>query len=167
MEVILARHVFYSFHYKPDNWRVQTIRNIGAISGNTPCSANDWEKLKKSGDQAVKNWIDQQFKGRSTAIILVGTSTANRKWVKHEIKRAWELKKAVMGIHIHNLLDSNGDKAVKGENPFKQFTIGGKNMGSIVKCYNPPFTASTSVYKHISDNVEDWIEEAHRIRSSY
>jgi hypothetical protein len=163
----MPRSVFYSFHYKPDNWRVQKIRNIGAISGNKPCSANDWESLKKSGEQAVKNWIDQQFKGRSTAIILVGENTASRKWVKYEIKRAWELKKAVLGIHIHNLLDVNNEKADKGINPFSQFTIGDKKMSSIVKCYNPPFTASSSVYNHIAENIENWIEEAHKIRAAY
>lgn len=162
----MARKVFYSFHYKPDSWRVQTIRNIGAISGNTPCSANDWESIKKNGDTAVKNWIEEQFKGRSTIIVLVGESTANRKWVKYEIKRAWELKKGIVGIHIHNLKDHAGNKANKGDNPFKQFTIGDKNMGSIVKCYNPPYTDSKNVYDHIANNVDAWIEEAITIRKN-
>ncbi len=163
----MVRKVFYSFQYKPDNWRVQTIRNIGAFSGNTPCSANDWETLKKNGDQAVKNWIEKQFSGRSTAIVLVGESTANRKWVKYEIKRAWVLKKAVMGIHIHNIKDKGGNKSVKGNNPFSQFNLDGVKMSSIVKCYNPPYTASSSVYNHIADHIDDWIEEAHTIRKNY
>lgn len=59
----MARKVFYSFHYQPDNWRVQTIRNIGAIEGNKPCSANDWESIKAKGDDAVKKWIDSQMVG--------------------------------------------------------------------------------------------------------
>ena len=29
----IKRRVFYSFHYKPDNWRVATVRNIGSIEG--------------------------------------------------------------------------------------------------------------------------------------
>lgn len=32
----MARRVFYSFHYVPDNWRVSQVRNIGAIEDNKP-----------------------------------------------------------------------------------------------------------------------------------
>ena len=41
------RRVFYSFHYGNDCWRTQQIRNIGALDGNKPVSANDWETLKR------------------------------------------------------------------------------------------------------------------------
>ena len=30
----MARRVFYSFHYQPDNWRAAMVRNIGSIEGN-------------------------------------------------------------------------------------------------------------------------------------
>lgn len=32
----MARKVFFSFHYQPDNWRVSQVRNIGVIEGNQP-----------------------------------------------------------------------------------------------------------------------------------
>ena len=37
------RQVFYSFHYANDAMRVQQIRNIGMIEGNTPVSPNEWD----------------------------------------------------------------------------------------------------------------------------
>lgn len=37
------RQVFYSFHYANDVFRVQLIRNIGAIEDNKPVSENSWE----------------------------------------------------------------------------------------------------------------------------
>ncbi len=49
------RQVFYSFHYDNDVFRVQQIRNIGALEDNKPVSANDWEKVKKGGDKAIEN----------------------------------------------------------------------------------------------------------------
>ncbi|WP_252718472.1 TIR domain-containing protein, partial [Acinetobacter lwoffii] len=98
----MKRQVFYSFHYDNDVMRVQQIRNIGALEGNTPVSANDWETLKRNGDTAIKNWIDNQLKYKNCLIVLIGSQTANRPWVKYEIQRAWELGKAVLGIHIHN-----------------------------------------------------------------
>ena len=39
--------VFYSFHYDNDVFRVQQIRNMGAVDGNEPVSANDWEQVKR------------------------------------------------------------------------------------------------------------------------
>ena len=68
----MARKCFYSFHYKPDNWRVSTIRNIGSIEGNKAASDNDWETITKGGDAKIKEWIEEQMKGRTCAIILAG-----------------------------------------------------------------------------------------------
>ena len=36
------RQVFFSFHFKNDVMRVQQIRNIGVIEGNTPVSPSNW-----------------------------------------------------------------------------------------------------------------------------
>ncbi len=68
----VKRQVFYSFHYKNDVMRVQLVRNMGVIEGNTPVSANDWEEIKKKGDDAVKKWIDDNMNYRSCVIVLVG-----------------------------------------------------------------------------------------------
>ena len=73
------RQVFYSFHYKPDNWRVSQVRNIGTIEGNKPAPDNDWETIVNTGEAEIKKWIAGQMKGRSCTIILVGNQTANRK----------------------------------------------------------------------------------------
>ena len=50
----MARRVFYSFHYQPDNWRAATVRNIGSIEGNRPATDNDWEAVKKGGDATIE-----------------------------------------------------------------------------------------------------------------
>ena len=50
----MTRRVFYSFYYKPDNWRAAKVRNIGSIEGNRPATDNDWETVKKGGDAAIK-----------------------------------------------------------------------------------------------------------------
>lgn len=157
------RQVFYSFHFDNDVMRVQEIRNIGVIEGNTPASANDWEKLKQKGDSAVEKWIDDNMKYRSCVIVLVGTETANRKWVKYEIKKAWNDKKALLGIYIHNIKCPRNGTCNQGVNPFVQFNINGKSLSSIVKCYNPN---SYNAYNDIAYKIDSWIEEAIRIRNS-
>lgn len=85
----LARRCFYSFHYMPDNWRVAIVRSIGIIEGNKPATDNDWESVEKAGDTAIKSWIAAQMKGRSCTVVMVGTNTADRKWINHEIIRSW------------------------------------------------------------------------------
>ena len=158
------RQIFYSFHYDNDVFRVQQIRNIGALEDNKPVSANDWETVKKGGDASIKKWIDENLKYKSCVVVLVGEETANRKWVKYEIRKAWELGKGLVGIHIHNLKDPKTGKSSKGANPFDQFTFNdGKKLSSVVKCYNTSFS---DAYNDIKDNLEDWIEEAIEIRNN-
>ncbi len=66
----MARRSFYSFHYKPDNWRAAQVRKMGVIEGNRPVSDNDWEQIKKGESKAIQNWIDGQLKGKSCTIVL-------------------------------------------------------------------------------------------------
>lgn len=162
----MTRKVFYSFHYVPDNWRVSQVRNIGAIEDNKPAKDNDWETVTKGGDKAIEKWIADQMNGRSCAVILIGTGTANRKWINHEIIKAWNDSKGVVGVHIHNLKNSEGKTSAKGANPFDYITHGssGKKLSTIVKTYDPPGVTSTDVYNHIKTNLEKWIEEAVTIR---
>lgn len=165
----MARKVFYSFHYLPDGWRASQVRNIGTVEGNKPASDNDWETVKKGGDSAIQKWIDDQLDGRSCTVVLIGSDTAGRKWINYEIEKSWNNKKGLLGIYIHNLKDSAGEKSTKGSNPFEGYTVGEDKslLSSIVKTYNPPFTDSKDVYNHISDNLSDWIETAINIRQKY
>lgn len=161
----MARQVFFSFYYKPDNWRVSQVRNIGVIEGNRAVSDNEWEEVVGGGDSAIEEWINDNMKYRSCVIVLVGENTAGRKWINYEIKKAWKDGKGIVGIHIHKLKNSNGDQAEKGNDPFDYVTVDGLKLSNVVKCYNPPFSTSKFVYEHIEENIEDWIEEAIEIRN--
>lgn len=163
----MTRRVFYSFHYEPDNWRVSQVRNIGAIEGNKPASDNDWETVKKGGDKAIEKWIADQMNGRSCVVVLIGSETAGRKWINHEIVKGWDANKGLLGIRIHNLKNKDGKTCAKGGNPFDHITHGPtrKKLSSIVEVYDPPGVTSTDVYDHIKNNIERWIERAIFIRS--
>ena len=165
----MARRVFFSFHYEADNWRTSQVRNIGMVDGNRPVTDNKWEEIKRGGAKAIQDWIDGQLTGKSCTIVLIGAKTAGRKWIEYEIEKSWNDGKGVLGIYIHNLLDSDGEKSTKGRNPFTDFTIkrDSKKLSSIVKAYDPPYSKSTSVYNHISTNIADWVEEAISIRDNY
>lgn len=163
----MARRIFYSFQYKPDNWRVSKIRNIGAIEGNKPATDNDWETVTGGGDPAIEKWIKEQMSGRSCAVVLIGQSTAGRKWINYEIVESWKKGMGVLGVHIHNITNSRDEQASKGKNPFSGFKIGETALDSIVKTYDPPFSTSKYVYNHIAENIADWIDDAIAIRKKY
>ncbi len=163
----MARRVFFSFHYKADNWRASQIRNMGVIEGNRPVSDNDWEQVTRGGDEAIQKWISEQMEGKSCIVVLIGVNTAGRKWIKYEIKKAWDDGKGVLGIYIHNLKDEEGNQSSKGRNPFDDFTINGEKLSKIVEAYDPPYSMSTYVYDHIKNNIVDWVEEAIEIRNKY
>ena len=161
---MVKRRTFFSFHYKPDNWRAGQVRNMGVVEGNPAVSDNDWEAIIRGGDAAIRNWINGQMAVRSCVVVLIGSHTAGRKWIKYEIEKAWKDGKGLLGVYIHNLKDRNGDQSTKGANPFYSIIVNGKRLSSIVKVYDPPYKLSTYVYSYIDKNVADWVEEAIKIR---
>lgn len=163
----MTRKVFYSFHYEPDSQRVSQVRNMGKVEGNSLASDNEWESITDAGDSEIEKWIADQMYGRSCVVVLVGSQTAGRKWVKYEIQKAWDDGRGLVGIHIHGLKNLAGETSHKGLNPFGSFSVDGANLSSIVKCHNPGFSTSTDNYDHIKNNIQDWIEEAIEIRKGY
>ena len=156
------KQCFLSFYYKPDSWRVQQVKNIGSIDEQPLLVANKWEEIKKQGDTALEKWIDNNMKGKDCLIVLGGAKTAGRRWVKYEIKKAWEEGLGVMAVYVHNLKDVSGEQSEKGSDPFVGLKVDGESVVGTV--YDPPYKTSTYVYEHIADNIEDWVEAAIKAR---
>jgi len=148
------RQIFYSFHYDNDVLRVAQIRSIGALEDNKPVSDNEWETVKSGGDRAIENWIDNNMRYRSCVVVLVGSDTANRRWVRYEIEKAWNEDKGLFGIFIQNINCPRNGKCDQGLNPFEQVAA---TRGKRIKCYNPD---SWDAYNDIRNNIEKWVEEA-------
>jgi hypothetical protein len=157
----MARRVFYSFHFDGDFWRTNQIRNIGVVEGNKPVSANEWEEVKKKGNDAIKKWINDHLYGCGCTIVLIGRQTASREWVRYEIEKSWVDGKGVLGIYIHNLKDNDGNQSSKGRNPFAEIALdNGRNLSDYVFDYDPPYSDSKKVYEYISEKLEGWVEKA-------
>lgn len=116
----MARRVFFSFHFANDFWRTQQVRNINSLEGQALCSPNDWEEIRRKGDASIEKWIDNQMQGKTCVVVLVGAETANRPWVIHEISKGWSDKRAVLGIRIDKLLDTNSRPSLCWAEPIFQ-----------------------------------------------
>jgi hypothetical protein len=164
----MQRKCFYSFHYVNDVTRVAKLRNIGMIEGNQPAKDNDWESVTKGGNAAIEKWIAEQMKGKSCTIVMVGSETADRKWINHEIVKSWEKGMGIVGIYIHGISDIKGDTSTKGANPFEYVSFADKTkLSSVVKCYTPVGANSKERYAWISTNLAAAVEEAIAIRNKY
>jgi len=153
----MTRKVFYSFHFDNDNWRAGQVRNIGTVEGDKPVNGNKWEEVKYKSDATIKTWIDDNLRDKSCLIVLIGEKTSERKWVDYEIKRAWELGKAVCGIYIDRLKDVYGNQSAKGKNPLNNF----------VPVFETDYLSSEYAYDDIKNNISSLVEKAIRVRSQY
>lgn len=158
----MAKSVFYSFHYAQDSWRVQQVINMGALEGQPLLKAQEWETVKRNGDAAVQQWIHQQMAYKKAVVVLIGSKTASRRWVKHEIVEAWNRKIPLVGVRIHGLADSFGKIGVRGPDPFASIALpSGKSVGDYVPVFDPAGWNSKEVHANIAANIANWVDRAY------
>lgn len=117
----MARRVFFSFHYDHDIWRANQIRNANVVAGPDVAGFYDhseYQEAKKEGDDGIKRMINRHLRNTTVTVVLIGTHTVDRRWVKYEISQSIERKNGFLGVFIHHLKDENGDTSPHGSKPF-------------------------------------------------
>ena len=160
----MARKIFFSFHYERDVWRAGQVRNCNVISSVDQygfIDAADWESIKKKGDGAIQEWIDDQLKNTSVTVLLIGAETADREWVQHEILKSWNRGNGIVGIRIHNIKDQDQKADTAGRNPLDDFKLpDGTILSSVCKTYD-------WVIDNGRNNLGKWADEAADIRAEH
>jgi hypothetical protein len=155
----VARRVFFSFHYERDVRRIQQVRNSWVVreKGTTQpfYDGADFEEAKRRAG-GIENWIEEQLKGCSVTAVLFGAETYNREWVKHEIKRSFQLKMGILAIDIHNVRDPLRGADVQGRNPLEHWRDGDRQFTSIYRTYD-------WVRDDGYNNIGGWIEQAAKV----
>ena len=156
----MSRHVFFSLHYDADRARAELIRKLPGLTPNLEAKPSEWATIKRTGEFAFKRWLEQQLRGRSCSVVLIGTDTAQRPAIQYEIKRSWELRLGLVGVHVHALRDAQGAQGVKGRSPFDApaCTLGAQ--AALIRVYDQPETDSKLAYRFIADNLAQWVEQA-------
>lgn len=148
--------IFYSFHYGNDSWRVQQIRNIGVLDDADVVAAQEWESVRCQTDVAIEKWIDSAMSYKRAVVVLIGSETASRRWVQYEIRRAWELKRPLLGIRIHDLKDQYGNTDLLGENPFYNLDF------QRIPVFDPSGLESTAKFADIRRNLSTWVKQGYK-----
>lgn len=157
----MARNVFFSFHYKNDVWRANVVRNSWVTKPDRNASGfvdkADFEEIKKGGDKAIKKWIDEQLIGTSVTVVLIGSETSSRDYVKYELQESYKRGNGMLGVYIHKIEDQNGKTSTKGDNMFGE--IGKDKDGKPVY-----FSVNYTTYDWKDDdgynNLGKWVEKA-------
>lgn len=157
----MARTAFFSFHYENDVWRANQVRNSWVTKPDTDAAgfidAAAFEEVKKGGDTAIKKWINNQLTGTSVTVVLIGSDTSNREYIKYELQKSYAKGNGLLGIYIHQLKDSKGNTSTKGSNQFGE--IGKDSSGKSVY-----FSVGYHFYDWVDDdgynNLGAWIEAA-------
>lgn len=160
----MARKIFFSFHYERDAWRASQVRNSNVVSSDDRygfIDASDWESIKKKGDPAIENWINDQLKNTSVTVVLIGAETASRDWVQYEILKSWNRGNGIVGVRIHNIKDQDQKTDVAGHNPLDDFKLSdGTVLSSVCKTYD-------WVIDDGRKKLGAWADEAANIRAKY
>jgi hypothetical protein len=156
----MARRVFFSFHHSGDAWRAGQVRNSWVTQDRQDAGFWDaaaWEEVKKKDVATVQKWIDEQMKGTSVTVVLIGTETAGRPHVGYEIKQSHIKGNGMLGIYIHNIRDAKQQTSTKGTNSFTKFSV--ERNGKTV-----PLSDFYPTYDWVNEdgrkNIGDWIEAA-------
>src|SRR3546814_7815190 len=94
-DLVVARRVFFSFHYDRDVRRVVQVRNSWVVRpGGEAQPFYDKAEFEEAKRRAggIEKWIEEQLKGTSVTVVLFGAETYDREWVRHEIKRSYDRK---------------------------------------------------------------------------
>jgi MTH538 TIR-like domain (DUF1863) len=108
----MARRVFFSFHYDRDVWRANQVRNCNVVAGANIAGFFDhseYVEAKKKGGDGIARMIDRNLRRTSVTVVLIGKETAQRPWVRYEIKQSIERDNGLLGIRIHHLKNQHGE----------------------------------------------------------
>lgn len=98
--------------------------------------------------------------------MLIGSKTADRKWVEYEIGSALKKDKGILGIYIHKLKDEKQNQDKKGANPFSGIKYNGLYIDEHIEIFDSKYDKSCDVYNDIKNNISSLIEEAVNNRPS-
>jgi len=122
----MARRAFFSFHYDRDIWRANQVRKSNVVAGTDTAGFFDhseYLEAKKTGDEGIRRMILRHLNNTTVTVVLIGTNTAYRPWVKYEIEQSIARKNGLLGIHIHHLKDQDQQTTPRGPKPTVPFSV--------------------------------------------
>lgn len=123
----MARNVFFSFHYDNDVSRAWVVRNSWVTKPDRASTGvidkAEFEKIKQNGDAAVKKWIDSQLVNTTVTVVLIGSETLERPFVKYEIDQSNSRANGIIGVFVNRIGDLSGNTSSRGNTSNFNFPV--------------------------------------------
>jgi hypothetical protein len=158
----MARRVYFSFHYELDIWRANVVRNHWVTQGYGETGVLDaslWEDAKTKGDAAIKRIINEGLENTTVTVVLIGSETSERRWVKYEILRSLRRHNAIVAVRVNRIKNQDGRMCRKGRNPLNDIIVtqAGRQVRLSTLCPVYDWTADDGF-----NNLGKWVEKAAR-----
>jgi hypothetical protein len=119
---MMAKRVYFAFHYQDViDFRANVVRKHNFLGGVEAAGYYDhsiWEEAKRTSPLALKRLINSELQNTSVTVVLIGTHTWARRWVRYEIMKSIERGNRVLGVHINAIKGKDQLIKASGPNPF-------------------------------------------------
>src|SRR5262249_12562836 len=100
-----------------DVFRANQVRNANVVHG--PDTAgffdhSEYQDAKKCGDDAIRRMILRHLNNTSVTVVLIGTFTWLRPWVRFEMAESVKRKNGLLACRIHHLKNGLGQVSTPG-----------------------------------------------------
>lgn len=159
----MARRAFFSFHYELDVQRASVVRNSRLTHGEqlSFVDASMWESAKCQGDDALKRLINGALENTSVTVVLIGSHTNQRPWVKYELERSIARGNGIVAVRVNKIKNFQGQITQRGVNPLDSATV------TFTSGSKKPASSYYKTYDYVDDDgynkLGTWIEEAARL----
>jgi len=123
----MARSVYFSFHYEDvSSFRANVVRNSWVAQrhgGESFIDKSIWEEAQQKGPRALKRLINSALQGTSVTVILVGSGTHQRRWVRYEIVKSFTEGKGILPIYINRIRSRSEGISARGVNPLERLAV--------------------------------------------
>jgi hypothetical protein len=132
----MAKRVYFAFYYGDViDFRANVVRKHNFAEGVESAGYYDysiWEAAKNTSPSSLKRLIDAELEGTTVTVILIGTLTWARRWVRYEIFKSLHRANQVIGININSIKGKDQNTKPQGPNPFNNLALKFDGEGSIV-----------------------------------
>jgi hypothetical protein len=92
-----------------------------------------WEAAKKTSPSSLKRLINSELENTSVTVVLIGSDTWARRWVRYEIFKSIERGNRVLGIHVNCIKGKDQMTKPIGPNPFDFLALEFTSDSTLIK----------------------------------
>lgn len=117
----MAKRVYFAFHYQDViDFRANVVRKHNFVEGVEKAGyfdASVWEEARNTNKLALKRLINSELEYTTVTVVLIGSQTWARPWVRYEMLKSIERGNGLLGIHINGIAGKDQQTKPLGPNP--------------------------------------------------